>query len=172
MGIGLALAAARDNTALEAPQSFSVEISQEPRRATTSQPKIRCGRACALNPAEDNARYFLGRYKGHGTSDLTVPASEALHRGAAFGDLDRDGRVDMVVTRLTAPRWCGEISPRAPDIGLRVVQRTHRAFRTGRRATHRLPGSGLGVRRDSQPEGGARTTRNLDAGWVRSPQRY
>lgn len=27
-------------------------------------------------------------------------AGEALHRGAAFGDFDRDGRVDAVVTRL------------------------------------------------------------------------
>jgi hypothetical protein len=38
--------------------------------------------------------------KGDGTFDLTVLGSEALHRGAAFGDLDRDGRVDVVVTRL------------------------------------------------------------------------
>jgi hypothetical protein len=28
---------------------------------------------------------------------------EAVHRGAAFGDLDNDGRVDVVVTALEAP---------------------------------------------------------------------
>jgi hypothetical protein len=38
--------------------------------------------------------------KGDGTFDLAVLGSEALHRGAAFGDLDRDGRLDVVVTRL------------------------------------------------------------------------
>ena len=38
--------------------------------------------------------------KGDGTFDLEVLGSEALHRGAAFGDLDRDGRLDVVVTRL------------------------------------------------------------------------
>jgi tetratricopeptide (TPR) repeat protein len=32
--------------------------------------------------------------------DLQMLAGEALHRGAAFGDFDRDGRVDVVVTRL------------------------------------------------------------------------
>jgi hypothetical protein len=29
--------------------------------------------------------------------------ASALHRGAAFGDIDRDGRVDAVVTRLNEP---------------------------------------------------------------------
>ncbi|MGA2590243.1 MAG: FG-GAP-like repeat-containing protein [Bryobacteraceae bacterium] len=38
--------------------------------------------------------------KGDGTFEMTVLGGEALHRGAAFGDLDRDGRVDVVVTRL------------------------------------------------------------------------
>jgi Tfp pilus assembly protein PilF len=41
--------------------------------------------------------------KGDGTFDLEVLGSEALHRGAAFGDLDRDGRLDVVVTRLNEP---------------------------------------------------------------------
>ncbi|HUO32506.1 MAG TPA: FG-GAP-like repeat-containing protein [Bryobacteraceae bacterium] len=38
--------------------------------------------------------------KGDGTFDQAVLGGEALHRGAAFGDLDRDGRLDVVVTRL------------------------------------------------------------------------
>jgi Tfp pilus assembly protein PilF len=41
---------------------------------------------------------FLNR--GDGVFDAQTLAGEALHRGAAFGDFDRDGRVDTVVTRL------------------------------------------------------------------------
>jgi Flp pilus assembly protein TadD len=41
---------------------------------------------------------FLNR--GDGTFQMTVLPGEAFHRGAAFGDFDRDGRVDVVVTRL------------------------------------------------------------------------
>jgi Tfp pilus assembly protein PilF len=41
---------------------------------------------------------FLNR--GDGVFDAQPLAGEALHRGAAFGDFDRDGRIDAVVTRL------------------------------------------------------------------------
>src|ERR1017187_4841540 len=41
---------------------------------------------------------FLGR--GDGTFQGVVLPGEAFHRGAAFADFDRDGRVDIVVTRL------------------------------------------------------------------------
>lgn len=41
---------------------------------------------------------FLNR--GDGTFHSVVLAGEAFHRGAAFADFDRDGRVDIVVTRL------------------------------------------------------------------------
>jgi enediyne biosynthesis protein E4 len=41
---------------------------------------------------------FLNR--GGAKFDLQLLPDEALHRGAAFGDFDRDGRVDVVVTRL------------------------------------------------------------------------
>ncbi|MBI4874202.1 MAG: VCBS repeat-containing protein [Acidobacteria bacterium] len=41
---------------------------------------------------------FLNR--GNGTFALELLPGEALHRGAAFGDFDRDGRMDAVVTRL------------------------------------------------------------------------
>ncbi len=44
---------------------------------------------------------FLG--EGGGAFGFQTLPGEALHRGAAFGDLDRDGRVDVVVTRLNEP---------------------------------------------------------------------
>ena len=44
---------------------------------------------------------FLNR--GGRKFDLQSLPGEALHRGAAFGDFDHDGRVDAVVTRLNEP---------------------------------------------------------------------
>jgi tetratricopeptide (TPR) repeat protein len=44
---------------------------------------------------------FLNR--GGAKFDLQMLPGEALHRGAAFGDFDRDGRIDVVVTRLNEP---------------------------------------------------------------------
>jgi hypothetical protein len=41
---------------------------------------------------------FLNR--GDGGFDAQTLPGEALHRGAAFGDFDRDGRVDVALTRL------------------------------------------------------------------------
>jgi Tfp pilus assembly protein PilF len=41
--------------------------------------------------------------QGDGTLQLELLPGEALHRGAAFGDFDRDGRVDVLVTRLDEP---------------------------------------------------------------------
>lgn len=38
--------------------------------------------------------------KGDGTFDIQMVGAGAFHRGAAFGDFDRDGRVDAVITRL------------------------------------------------------------------------
>jgi hypothetical protein len=38
--------------------------------------------------------------QGNGTFRVQSLPGEALHRGAAFGDFDRDGRVDAIVTRL------------------------------------------------------------------------
>ena len=40
---------------------------------------------------------------GDGTFDMQLLGGTALHRGAAFGDFDRDGRVDAAVTRLNEP---------------------------------------------------------------------
>ncbi|NWG13674.1 MAG: VCBS repeat-containing protein [Acidobacteria bacterium] len=41
--------------------------------------------------------------QGRGVFRLETLEGEALHRGCAFGDLDRDGRIDVVVTRLNEP---------------------------------------------------------------------
>jgi tetratricopeptide (TPR) repeat protein len=38
--------------------------------------------------------------QGDGSFHMQLLPGEAMHRGAAFGDFDRDGRVDAVVTRL------------------------------------------------------------------------
>jgi enediyne biosynthesis protein E4 len=40
---------------------------------------------------------------GHGAFRGVLTGSPAMHRGVAFGDFDRDGRVDAVVTRLNEP---------------------------------------------------------------------
>ena len=41
--------------------------------------------------------------RGDGTFTRQALPGEAFHRGAAFGDFDRDGRMDVVVTRLNEP---------------------------------------------------------------------
>ncbi len=57
-------------------------------------------------------------------------AGEALHRGAAFGDFDRDGRVDVVVTRLNeSPLVLRNTSVAGNWIELRLVG--HRSNRDG-----------------------------------------
>jgi tetratricopeptide (TPR) repeat protein len=38
--------------------------------------------------------------KGNGTFDSTILPGDAFHRGAAFADFNRDGKIDVVVTRL------------------------------------------------------------------------
>jgi hypothetical protein len=38
--------------------------------------------------------------QGNGTFRMQLLPGEAMHRGAAFGDFDHDGRIDAVVTRL------------------------------------------------------------------------
>jgi hypothetical protein len=47
-----------------------------------------------------------------GTFRMQALPGEAFHRGAAFGDFDRDGRIDVVVTRLNEqPVLLRNISP-------------------------------------------------------------
>jgi hypothetical protein len=52
------------------------------------------------------------RNQGNGTFAVEPLAGEAFHRGAAFGDFNRDGKVDVVVTRLNEkPPLLENVSP-------------------------------------------------------------
>ncbi|MFN7997588.1 MAG: FG-GAP-like repeat-containing protein [Bryobacteraceae bacterium] len=69
--------------------------------------------------------------RGNGTFDLMEVPGKAFHRGAAFGDFNRDGRVDVVVTRLNeAPvvLWNGT---EALNHWLGVRLRGHKSNREG-----------------------------------------
>jgi hypothetical protein len=73
----------------------------------------------AAGDVQDNTEFFSSRKAKQRNvvlanlgnskfSDVTAQAgealrTEALHRGAAFGDFDSDGRIDVVVTRLNEP---------------------------------------------------------------------
>ena len=65
-------------------------------------------------------------------------ARKAVHRGAAFGDLDNDGRMDVVVTALEAPLeiW-RNVSP-PPNHWLLVRAVGSRSNRDGMGATMRV----------------------------------
>ncbi|MDX2152155.1 MAG: CRTAC1 family protein [Bryobacteraceae bacterium] len=63
-------------------------------------------------PARQPNQVFVNR-RGAAFSLELLPGA-ALHRGAAFGDFDRDGRVDVVVTRLNeAPLVLWNTTPQA-----------------------------------------------------------
>jgi hypothetical protein len=67
----------------------------------------------AAGDVQDNTELFSSRKArqqdllllndGHGAFRAAFTGPLALNRGAAFGDFDRDGRVDAVVTRLNEP---------------------------------------------------------------------
>ncbi|MGO4881252.1 MAG: FG-GAP-like repeat-containing protein [Bryobacteraceae bacterium] len=61
--------------------------------------------------------------QGDGTFALEPLPGEAFHRGAAFGDFNRDGKIDVVVARLNEkPLLLENVSPGAGHwIGLRLV---------------------------------------------------
>jgi Tfp pilus assembly protein PilF len=56
---------------------------------------------------------FLNR--GDGTFEAQVLPGEAFHRGAAFGDFDRDGRMDVLVTSLNGKPQV--LRNRTPNVG-------------------------------------------------------
>ena len=68
------------------------------------------GRTSSVRSRQPNV-IFLNR--GNGTFQVQRLEGEALHRGAAFADFDRDGRMDAVVTRLgEQPFVLRNVSPR------------------------------------------------------------
>ena len=67
--------------------------------------------------------------QGNGTFELHQLAGEAFHRGAAFADLDHDGRMDVVVTRLNeSPLVLRNVS-RHPGHWLELKLTGHRSNR-------------------------------------------
>ena len=83
---------------------------------------------------------FLNSGSGH--FDASFLDGEALNRGAAFGDFDRDGRVDVVVTRLNEqPIVLHNTSPVGNWIAFQLVG--HRSNRDGIGASlHLISASG------------------------------
>ena len=79
----------------------------------------------------ENAKYeqpnALFRNEGEGTfediSDRVADFLPAAHRGAAFADFDGDGRIDVVVSAISAPSelWRNETSNRNHWLGVRLV---------------------------------------------------
>jgi hypothetical protein len=69
--------------------------------------------------------------QGNGVFEIQLLPGEALHRGAAFGDFDRDGRVDAVVTRLNeSPVVLRNVTP-APGHWLALSLKGERSNRDG-----------------------------------------
>ena len=91
--------------------------------------------------AEDNAELtsdarsrqtntvFLNR--GDGTFSMEELPGAALHRGAAFGDFNRDGRMDVIVTRLNESPLILENTTQTSNHWLGVKLRGHHSNRDG-----------------------------------------
>ena len=78
------------------------------------------------HPYRERNQLFLnlgnGRFVEVGTKAGTVFALEEVSRGAAFGDLDNDGDVDVVMTQNTGPArlLVNRLGDRAHWLGLRL----------------------------------------------------
>ncbi|MBI5086540.1 MAG: CRTAC1 family protein, partial [Acidobacteria bacterium] len=87
-------------------------------------------------------RNQLFRNRGDGTFDSTLFGSPAQHRGAAFGDLDGDGRVDAVVTRLNEPPAIYRNTSEARNLWLGVKLTARRSNRDAIGARIRVVAAG------------------------------
>lgn len=72
---------------------------------------------------------FINR--GNGTFDYAPLPGKALHRGAAFGDFNRDGQVDIVVTRLNEPPIILKNTSNSEHYWLNIRLRGHKSNRDG-----------------------------------------
>jgi hypothetical protein len=70
---------------------------------------------------------FLNR--GDGRFDHSAVGGKALYRGAAFGDLTLDGKIDVVLTRLNEPPVLLTNATESQNHWLRVRLRGHRSNR-------------------------------------------
>jgi len=71
------------------------------------------------------------RNRGDGRFAHSAAGEKALYRGAAFGDLDRDGKVDVVVTRLNEHPLVLRNVTQTGNHWLRVRLHGHRSNRDG-----------------------------------------
>jgi Tfp pilus assembly protein PilF len=79
--------------------------------------------------ARQSLSVFLNR--GDGRLDHSAAGAKALYRGAAFGDLNLDGKIDVVVTRLNEPPVVLTNASETGSHWLRVRLRGHRSNRDG-----------------------------------------
>jgi hypothetical protein len=79
-----------------------------------------------------------GRFIDAGPTAGAAFARKAVHRGAAFGDIDNDGRVDVVVTALEGPLEIWHNVSAAPNHWLLVSTIGTRSNRDGQGAQLRL----------------------------------
>jgi hypothetical protein len=77
------------------------------------------------------------RNRGDGSFEMSLAGSPALHRGAAFGDFDGDGRVDVIVTRIAdRPLLLRNVSPGANHwLGVRLRGRRSNRYGLGAKLT-------------------------------------
>jgi Flp pilus assembly protein TadD len=80
-----------------------------------------------------DSRQFLSVFanRGDGRFEHSAIAGKALYRGAAFGDLDGDGKIDAVVTRLNQPPLVLHNITETANHWLRIRLRGHRSNRDG-----------------------------------------
>ena len=71
------------------------------------------------------------RNRGDGRFEQAALGAKSLYRGAAFGDLNRDGKIDVVVTRLNQPPVILTNITETQNHWLRVRLHGHRSNRDG-----------------------------------------